>query len=439
MKQIVCSVIFTFIVAQTASLPVFAQGRNAAKTIYIKPFTVQKNQDQGLEQRTMKANKPKKSSSAGDILGKDVRDYMSEVIVRYQQYNLVSDEEIQSLGQNVERKMAVVGCESDECVRELMRAIDTDCIIHGTLRRMDDNKTFINAVFLDRTGRSVRKSVSITRDRYIESASRALAHYLLTRKDSYINEFREEMRDKEDDLADAQRDREDSIRSIESAFHSQKACIQNSPFLRVGYGGFGKTNYFYEKDFNDYYPDAQIFTADVFIYRSRDTVGDGVDIYTRFFYKKLKADEKSYRKIAEDMGSVAPADFTDIAGKYNPLPEKDLEMTHRGGDIGLRFVGTAYFLREAWSAYLMVGGRYVQVEEKYTTGGVEYKRDFSAFGMTGGIGMEVSLNRYLGFFSEINFGYTPIGDNNVNIDGAQLIVGVTLRSNHISGPVLGFW
>jgi hypothetical protein len=439
MKQILCSIVFIFIVTQATSLPVFAQRKNVSKTIYIKPFAVHQNEERDPGQSNIKANKPKKSTSAGNILGKDIRDYMSEAIVGYQEYNLVSDEEIQSLGQNVERKMAVTGCESDECVRELMRAIDTDCIIHGTLRRMDDGKTFINAVFLDRAGRSVRKSVSITRDRYIESASRALAHYLLTRKDSYINEFREEMKDKEDDLADAQRDRENSISSIESAFRSQNACIQHSPFLRVGYGGFAKTNYFYEKNFNDYYPDAQIFTADVFIYRSRDTVGDGVDIYTRFFYKKLKADEKSYQKIADDMGSVTPADFSNIAGKYNPLPEKDLEMIHRGGDIGLRFVGTAYFMREAWSAYLMVAGRYVQVSESYLAGGVEYSRDFSAFGVAGGLGLEVTLNRYIGLFAELNLGYTPIGDNNVNIDGGNLLIGITLRSDHISGPVLGFW
>ncbi|MBP7584392.1 MAG: hypothetical protein KBA61_10185, partial [Spirochaetes bacterium] len=363
--------------------------------------------------------------------------------VTYNRYSLVSDEEVKNLGESVEKKMLLGGCESDECIRELMRAIDTDGIIHGSLQYYNENKMILKAVLVDREGRSVRKSITLKRERYIEGASRALANYLLTRQESHIDQFNEWMEDKEEDLQRSQRRWRESLVSIDTSYYSQQACIRNSPFIRLGYGGFmageTKTSRIFDPNYNEYYKNVEMYAADIFIYRYRDIVGDGVDIYSRLFYKKLTAADDVYERIKEDMTGVPVENFDKQAGLYSPLPESGLSMTHKGGDLGVRFVGTAYFLWEAWSAYLMLGGRFVNVEEKYKAGELEYARVFNAFGYTGALGLEVTLNRYFGIFGEISAGYTAIGDSNVNIDGVQFLAGITLRSDHVNGPFFGFW
>ena len=385
------------------------------KNIFIKPFTL---------------------NTGGTSF--DFTDYMSEVIVEYKEYNLISDEEVINQQEAIERKMSAAGKDEEQSVREIMKMVDSDCIIYGSISKVTEGGLTISAVLLDRTSSSVRKTLMIKRDRYLDSAARAIAHYLLTKDESFIKKFQKDMKNKEEDILEAERDFEKSLTGIESDYQGQNACIQNSPFLRAGYGGFANTSFFLNDKVNEYYPSAQIFTGDVFFYRSRDIVGDGVDIYTRFFYKKYKADSKSYNKISKDMENPDNTDFDDMAAEYDPLPVSDLEMIQKGIDLGFRFVGTTYFLDEAWSFYLMFGGRYMRVSEKYSDGTAVYEKNLTGIGGSGGIGLEVTLNRYLGFFSEINTAYVPVGDNKINYDGFQLLIGVTLRTNHIDGPILGF-
>ena len=384
------------------------------KNIFIKPFTVY---------------------SGGTSF--DFTDYMSEVIIDYKEYNLISDEEVSNQQEAIERKMAAAKGDEEQSVREIMKMVDSDCIIYGSISKNSEGGLTISAVLLDRSSTSVRKTITITRDRYLDSAAHAIANYLLTKDDSYISKFQKFMTKKDEEIAYNEMALERSLKGIESDYEGRIACISKSPFIRLGYSGFAGTSPLSDEKIGEYYPEGQVFTADIFIYRSRDAVGDGVDIYTRLFHKSYKAADSAYSKIAADT-SGAGTDLENIAGKYDPVPQSGLEMTQQGADLGFRFVGTTYFLNEAWSFYLMFGGRYMQVSEKYKNGIIDYEKQFSGVGGTGGIGLEVTLNRYLGLFTEINAGYVPVGDNKVNYDGVQLLIGVTFRSDHIEGPILGF-
>lgn len=416
--------------------------KKKAKNIFILPFSVYNNSDSDADSGdAIKKKKKNISESYKDtLIGQDFTDYMSEVIVEYKDFNLISDEEVKNQEDAIERKMAVSG-DDEESVKAIMKMVDSDCIIHGKIIKDPEGNLNIKAVLLDRTNTSLRKTVTITRDRYIDAAAHALAHYLLTTDESYIKKFQKDMKNKEEDIIEAEIERKASLTGIDDDYEGQNACVNNSSFLRIGYGGFSSTSYFFNSKLNDYYPENQAFIADVFLYRSKDTVGDGVDIYSRLFYKKFRADDKSYKKITEDMAAENSLhdDYNDIASKYVPLPVDDLQMVQKGIDLGFRFVGTTYFFHEAWSFYMMFGGRYIQITEKYkSSGGIENEKNFSGTGGTTGVGLEVTLNRYMGLFTEINAAYVPVGDNNVNYDGAQLLVGVTFRSNHIEGPLFGF-
>lgn len=408
--------------------------KKKAKNIYIKPFMVYVDDDAATD----KKKSSKSSTSFKDsLMGQDFTDYMSEVIVEYRDYNLISDDEISNQIESVKGKMAAGG-DDDESVKKIMKMIDSDCIIYGKIIKDQTGILTVSAVLLDRTSTSVRKTLIVNRDRYLDAAARALGHYLLSRDESYIKKFNRQMKKKDDEIADSEEKRLGTLSGVESSYEGQNECLCHSSFIRLGYGGFSGTSLFSNDRLNDYYPENQTFFGDIFIYRSKDAVGDGVDIYTRFFYKKFRADDSSYQKIAKDMAAFGTDDYRDIAGKYDPVPQDDLEMTQKGADLGFRFVGTAYFMSEAWSFYFMFGGRYMKVSEKYTSGGMEYEKEFSGVGGTGSIGLEVTLNRYMGIFAEINAGYVPVGDNKMNYDGAQLLFGVTFRTNHMDSPFLGF-
>lgn len=406
-------IISLFLIPLITGMSYAAKART--RNIFIKPFTVH-----------------------GGGTSSDFTDYMSEVIVDYREYNLISDEEVSNQQEAIERKMSAARGDDEQAVREIMKMVDSDCIIYGSLSKDTSGGITISAVLLDRTSSSVRKTITITRDRYLDSAAHAIANYLLTKDESFIKKFQKFMKEKDEEIAEEERDFQRSLLGIESDYEGRIACISKSPFIRLGYGGFAGTSPFLNENINEYYPEVRIFTGDLFIYRSRDIVGDGVDIYTRFFYKTCTAPDSTYAKIADDMSGAAGDDYKNMAGKYDPVPDDGLEMMQKGVDVGFRFVGTTYFLSQAWSFYLMFGGRYMLVTEKYKSGLADYEKNFTGIGGTGGIGLEVTLNRYLGLFTEVNAGYVPVGDNKVNYDGVQVLVGVTLRSDHIDGPVLGF-
>ncbi|HOJ28073.1 MAG TPA: hypothetical protein PL059_03285 [Spirochaetota bacterium] len=417
------------------------------KSIFIKPFTITKDFNSNIKNNSKSDSEENEEivESVNDI-GKDIRDYIAETIVTFQGYSIISDDDVKSLGKEVEKKMLFGNCSNEDvCAKELMRAIDTDCIIYGTVEKYNEyNDTIIiKAVLLYRDGGSIRKTLKIPRERYVEEASHALAKYLVTRKESYIKDFEEWMEEKEFELQKFEKKWERTLQAINDAYYSKLACLNHSPFLRIGYGGFPvskyKTTYLQNENYNKYYTKLTTYIIDIFIYRYKDEVGDGIDLYSRLFYRNFIADENAYTKIKNEMQLLPPGNYDDYAGKYSPVPEDNLTMTHVGGDVGIRFVGSTYFLWEAWSFYTMFGGRFVRVEEKYISGGEKYSKLFNSFGYTCGVGMEVTLNRYMGFFGEISGGYTLIGKNDVNIDGIQLLVGVMFRTNHISGSIFGFF
>ncbi len=396
------------------------------KNIFIKPFTVD-----------------------GKGVSMDFTDYMSEVIVEYEEYNLISEEDVSAQKSAIEGKMASSSSDvdNDASMKALMEAVDSDSIIFGTIDKNDDGSLTVMGRILDRkTGIGKGKTIKVKRARYLDIAARALAHYLITKKDSYLDELKEDMEDKEKGVAKAEKKRRNTLLGIESDFEGQNETVAKSPFIRVGYSGIGGSSYINDKKVNEYYPKAQVLSADLFVYRSRDIVGDGVDIYSKFMYKKFSSDDASVEKFKTDMTALnLTTNNEKLAGQYlipsgNTL--KELEMIQKSIDIGFRFVGTSYFLNEAWSLYMMFGGRYMQVTETYkTTNSMllpeDFKKNFTGIGGVAGLGLEVTINRYMGLFAEVNAGYVPIGDNKLNYDGYQLIVGATLRNSHTEYPFLG--
>ncbi|MCP4135585.1 MAG: porin family protein [bacterium] len=378
-----------------------------------------------------------------DSIGDDIQDYMSEVFIEDEEYILTSEEDVKREVRNLATMQVFDADNPAAFAKELMKIIETDYIVLGKVFKKK-GVIVITAKMMEAKGGIIKVSSSsvirVRKPRYLWHGSRALASYLASNKEKYINRFYSYVTDKEDGLKERKIDHQDDLKSIQEAAVSKREKLRSSPLIRFGFGSFAIKGFdlvdMYNPELRDYYTNGTAWFLDYFIYRSKDSVGDGVDLYIRGTYKTFDVDSAGLSQITSDMGADT-TNYDGTLGKYYPVPDVNPSLWQMSFDFGMRYVGCTYFLREAWSIYLSITGRYLYLKESYSSGGVEKTKSFNGWAIMAGLGFEVSIIANAGIFAEVNMGYTRIGDSNVNVEGLQILFGATFRTDHTLGSVLG--
>jgi hypothetical protein len=184
----------------------------------------------------------------------------------------------------------------------------------------------------------------------------------------------------------------------------------NSSLFRIGYGGFGIIR-MQDSNLSGNYKDGYLVMADMFFYRYRHgrRFEHGLDLYTRYTFRSFSSE----KDIESESGDIY----------------KNGEINTISVDVGARYLVGKIFLYELWQIYLLAAPRWVSFREEARNDVGEYVgKSYYAVGFVGGIGFEVTLFPYMGLFVEYNNGYTPVGDSNANIEGHQILFGVTART-----------
>jgi hypothetical protein len=185
----------------------------------------------------------------------------------------------------------------------------------------------------------------------------------------------------------------------------------SAAFIRVGCAP-PTMIYMMDKDLKYYYNKSWGLMVDCFFYRMRNRSGNGFDIGARFTYRNYKIGE-------------------DIQKKHNDLLYEDNKLHMMSWDVCFRGIIGGYFLYQLWQVYLLAAPRllhYHAVMRESRTGGDDKMIDLVSIGIIGGAGIEVTLCSIIGIFAEYNIGYTPVGKSFNNVEGHQVYVGITWRT-----------
>lgn len=380
-------------------------GQSANKKIYITPFQVTSDG----ETRTQ-------------TMADEVRDYMSESLVS--SYSLISDDEVKIYIGNAEMNQLAGG---DNNFEKLAAAIKTDYLIYGAIRvggTIEIEASLLGNGVIINTG-----SISYAKREYTDRAARALGKWLIMDRKSIgglfgakdpREEFKKDIEKLEENMNKIETDYLKGSQSIKGASQWRDKALASSPRVRLGVSGL---NMFTAMDdyMNKIYDPFVLVMGDLFLYRYKDPVGDGIDLYLRGTYRKFEISKSQYARTS--------ADYKDNIGDFQTLPDINGRLNIFSGDAGLRFVGSFYLLRSAISLYLSGAARFnyaVRDGNLFT----KEKISFSQWGVIGGAGMEISIMPQVGLFAEFDIGYAPMGDDKINLEGPQAIVGVTFRTLH---------
>jgi hypothetical protein len=387
---------------------VSATGRQALaaarKTIYIKPFALV----QGLP--------------AADPAGALVKDYISEEIIATGSYSITSDDEVNQVIEQEALKMSLDACYDDACIRKLMESIKTDYIIYGNISLIDE-KYFVTAKILDRTsGRVVLarvKTIKFKKRDYMERGSKALGEFLITGSESSLKDFQDYL-----DERDTEKDEPSRLVGWKSN------VVGRAPLMRIGYG-FSSPG---DELINDIYNDRKFsLLLDMFLWRERDSRGDGFDFYLRVIARAYNWSLDKFDKMKE----LTP----DIPPTATPPASPNDEIGFFGFGGGARYIRGFYRYGVLWQAYVSLAYQYLLVLSGTTimyTGSLGWeeraKNDISnsPFGLVGGLGIEIGFTPYFGLFGEVDYGYNPVEmwGKKRNLEGLSLLFGASFRTSY---------
>jgi hypothetical protein len=370
----------------------------------------------------------------GTGMADEIKDYMAEVFVK--QLSLITDDEIKEYLSNTELAEAVTA-DSENASSKLLKSIDVNYLVYGKIYK-DSGDYVIDATMLElNADNTVTKKnfgdIRFSKPIYLDRASRSLARFLLGDRKKILahsifgpsdprDGFKKEIHEAEEEMMEMESDFRSDVASITKASRRRDEILSNSPLFRIGYGGIGTVGI--ESDYlSKIYGNGQGVIADYFFYRYKDPVGDGIDMYCRALVKQYKIKSSA-------LSSVKTNEAKYYVGRFESTPSTDSTMLQYGGDLGLRFVGSVYFLAESWSLYTSGAIRYLMTDERYTADGKDYRKRLAGWGFVGGAGVEVSLFTNFGLFAEADYSYSPIGRSGTSVGGFEAFSGVTFRTNH---------
>lgn len=164
-----------------------------------------------------------------------------------------------------------------------------------------------------------------------------------------------------------------------------------------------------DNELDNYYKNIFAINADIFLYRQKGLYN--IDLYSRIGYKYFRRDDSALS-----------------SSEYLEYDESNMMMANL--DLGVRFSAGMVFWSQLWQVYVLAAPRlnYYRESVKDQSDDVDEKNNFYSLGFVGGIGFEVTLFPEMGIFVEYNNGYTPVGDSKANVEGHQVYLGVSLRT-----------
>lgn len=359
----------------------------------------------------------------------EVRDYMSESLV--DKYSLMSDDEVKVFLSNAEMNMLLHG--GEDGMSRLSSAISADYLVFGEIRGDDEGIT-IDA-HLMKNGDIVNVGgISYSKYEYTDRAARALGTWLVMDKKNIggifgkkdpRERFKEDIKKLEKKMSKIEDDYQKDSRSIRRSSTWRDESLVRSPVVRLGVSGLGLFPTFDDKT-NNLYDPYFLAMGDLVFYRFKDPVGDGIDLYTRGTFRYFKGVDSYSKHIAASPYAGGPPNFR----MFDEMPIEPPKLYVLSGDIGMRFVGSVYILRSAVSFYLG-GALRLNSALRYTEYASGRKREsINELGGVGVAGIEFSIMPNLGLFTEFNAGYVPMGNDRINLEGPQIIAGLTFRTKH---------
>ena len=394
------------VLVATAAMSIPAQART--HSIYVNPFTI----SGGIP--------------ASDPVDREIKEFFIEVIADNDKFDILEDEAKMMARSQTDIAYNFGNCTDDGCMKALIEGMDIDYIVYGYVKRIN-GIYYITVKMLsneDEAARIVRiKTVRFAKRDCLEKASRVLAGYVITGDPDDADEFLEDMFDAEErerELSKAssieKTDREYSqstenwIRNVEDRRRNTMMSYYST--MRFGYGGLGLVRGL--GDVYKYYRSGTMYTLD-FIKPgiwgdSYRTGARGWDLYFRFLYKHFLMPESSVPPVEE--------------AELNRDPVSPGELKIWGGDIGLRYRWSIYFLNNHFDLYCAGALRNLYISEKADdvfSGGTLENKGYD-IGVYTGAGIEVGMFLNIGFFAEYNIGISAC-----NSDGHQVIFGVCWR------------
>ncbi|MGV7930220.1 MAG: LA_0442/LA_0875 N-terminal domain-containing protein [Spirochaetota bacterium] len=196
--------------------------------------------------------------------------------------------------------------------------------------------------------------------------------------------------------------------------------VSRAPRVRVGTGWSNGLGYNWDNN--------TLITIDVAALRLRDRSGNGLDLLVR---GKLHYMEQEWGNIQE---------LRDWTGDFEIDPAiielHSVSLTHIGLGAGVRYAHGGYLWGVMIQGYATLLAQY-SFNEFYLEGAdVGGNNDdiiekFNTLGLVSGLGVELGLFKYMGIFCEINYGYAPALDNEVNLEDVSALFGLTWRTSYL--------
>lgn len=172
---------------------------------------------------------------------------------------------------------------------------------------------------------------------------------------------------------------------------------KRASLLRIGLGPARMQ----DSELDSYHKEGTAVMLDYFFYRDRsrniERRANGFDLYARLTYRHFVLDG-------------------------DPIAETEIDMTSL--DLGARYLWGSMLHDKLCQFYLLAAPRLLHYQEE--AGGEE--NSLTSLGVIGGMGVEITLSDTFGLFVEYNQGYTPVGGSDANVEGIQILFGMTLRT-----------
>jgi hypothetical protein len=206
--------------------------------------------------------------------------------------------------------------------------------------------------------------------------------------------------------------------------------ISRAPLIRFGSG------YFFFSDSvlsNIHKYMAPHFNVDIFLWRARDTNGNGFDFFFRGIMRQFTYSSSVMNEYINLTGG------TDIPAGSSFAGESDI-TSYFGFGGGARYI-TGFYNLIHWQAYVSAYYQYIIIDNgsfhvQSSTGSkneITLIKGTSPWGFAGGIGIEAGISPYFGIFIEFITGYSPLKclGKTRNIDGYAINTGVTYRTSYL--------
>jgi hypothetical protein len=160
---------------------------------------------------------------------------------------------------------------------------------------------------------------------------------------------------------------------------------------------------------------------DAFVYRVRDSSGNGLDFFGRYCFNNYDSGS-----ISEDASYIQ--DRFGIDNISSSAVINSVDWDHYSFAAGVRYIHGFYLGGILWQGYAMAYYQYSWIQ-LHISGDNSLDKFYVYYsnGLVGGAGIEAGLFPHAGLFAEYTYGYSPAFPSNADTEGGVFRFGVTFR------------